>query len=63
MNLPHSLSSLFAKSDRPGVRAFFLSTVALGVAMILALYSGAAAQLGHFALASTSALTALLVAA
>ena len=63
MNLPHSLSSLFAKSDRPGVRAFFLSIVALGVAMILALYSGAAAQLGHFALASTSALTALLVAA
>jgi len=63
MNLPHSLSSLFAKTDRPGVRAFFLSMVALGVAMILALYSGAAAQLGHFALASTSALTALLVAA
>jgi uncharacterized protein (DUF58 family) len=63
MNVSHSLSNLFAKTDRPGVRAFFLSIVALGVAMILALYSGAAAQLGHFALASTSALTALLVAA
>lgn len=63
MNLPRSLPNLFARTDRPGVRAFFLSIVALGVAMILALYSGAAAQLGHFALASTSALTALLVAA
>jgi uncharacterized protein (DUF58 family) len=36
---------------------------ALTVALILALYSGAAARLGNLVLASTSALTALLVAA
>ncbi len=57
-----TLSELFAKADRPGVRAFFLSMVALSVALVLALYSGAAAQLGSLLLASASALTALLVA-
>ena len=63
MPLDSNLSTALGKTDRPGVRAFFLSIAALTVAMLLALYSGAAAQLGHFALASTSALTALLVAA
>ena len=57
------LTQLWEKADRPGVRAFFLSMTALGVALVLALYSGAAAQLGNVALASASALTALLVAA
>src|SRR5580704_115371 len=57
-----TLSELFAKADRPGVRAFFLSMAALSVALVLALYSGAAAQLGSLLLASASALTALLVA-
>jgi uncharacterized protein (DUF58 family) len=57
------LSGLWAKADRPGVRAFLLSMVALSIALVLALYSGAAAQLGNLFLASTSALTALLVAA
>jgi uncharacterized protein (DUF58 family) len=57
-----TLSELFAKADRPGVRAFFLSMAALSVALLLALYSGAAAQLGSLLLASASALTALLVA-
>ena len=63
MPLPLNMSTAPAKADRPGVRAFLLSIAALTVAMLLALYSGAAAQLEHFALASTSAFTALLVAA
>jgi len=58
-----TVSQLLAKSDRPGVRAFFLSLAALSIALILALYSGAAARLGNVFLASMSALTALLVAA
>jgi uncharacterized protein (DUF58 family) len=44
------------------VRAFFLSLAALGVALVLALYSGAAAELGRLRLAAISAFTALLVA-
>ena len=62
MNLSSTLSQLWAKADRPAIRAFFLSIAALSIALILALYSGAAARLGNVALASTSALTALLVA-
>src|SRR5215470_4314457 len=57
-----TINALLAKSDRPAVRAFFLSMAALTVALVLALYSGAAAQLGNLFLASASALTALLVA-
>jgi len=63
MSFLSTISQLWAKADRPGIRAFFLSMAALTVAMILALYSGAAARLGNVALASASALTALLVAA
>jgi uncharacterized protein (DUF58 family) len=58
-----ALSQLWAKADRSAVRAFLLSMVALGIALILALYSGAAAQLGNLFLASACALTALVVAA
>src|SRR5277367_5099375 len=58
-----ALSQLWAKADRSAVRAFLLSMVALGIALVLALYSGAAAQLGNLFLASASALTALAVAA
>jgi uncharacterized protein (DUF58 family) len=58
-----TLGQLWAKADRPGVRAFFLSMAALGVALLLALYSGAAAELGRVRLASISAFAALLVAA
>jgi uncharacterized protein (DUF58 family) len=57
------LSKLWQTADRPAIRAFFLSMTALTVALVLALYSGAAAQLGNVALASASALIALLVAA
>ncbi|HEX8871617.1 MAG TPA: hypothetical protein VF758_02550, partial [Candidatus Acidoferrum sp.] len=57
-----TLGNLPVKSERPAVRAFLLSIVALTVAMVLALYSGAAAQLGNVLLATASALTALLVA-
>lgn len=63
MNLSTTVTRLWAKADRPSIRAFFLSMTALTVALILALYSGAAAQLGNVLLASGSALTALLVAA
>ena len=57
------IANLWAKADRPSVRAFFLSMAALAVALVLALYSGAAAELGRMRLASISALIALLVAA
>jgi uncharacterized protein (DUF58 family) len=57
-----TVANLWAKADRPGVRAFFLSISALAVALVLALYSGAAAELGRLRVASISALTALLVA-
>jgi uncharacterized protein (DUF58 family) len=56
-------ANLWAKADRPGVRAFFLSMSALAVALVLALYSGAAAELGRLRIASISAFVALLVAA
>jgi len=62
-SLSSTFANLAAKSDRPAVRAFFLSMAALSVALILALYSGAAAQLGNLFLASASAITALVVAA
>ena len=63
MNLQTSLAKLWEKADRPGVRAFFLSMAALSVAFVLALYSGAAARIGSLALASATAMSALLVAA
>jgi uncharacterized protein (DUF58 family) len=56
------LSQLWAKTDTPGVRAFFLSILALGVALLLAVYSGAAAELGNIGLAASSALLALAIA-
>jgi uncharacterized protein (DUF58 family) len=61
-SIASALNAVLAKSDRPAVRAFFLSMAALTIALVLALYSGAAAQLGNLFLASASALTALLVA-
>lgn len=57
-----TVAQLWAKADRPGVRAFLLSMAALAVALLLALYSGAAAELGRVRLASISALAALVVA-
>jgi uncharacterized protein (DUF58 family) len=62
VNLRASVANLWEKSDRPGVRAFFLSMAALSVAFVLALYSGASARIGNLALASATALSALLVA-
>jgi uncharacterized protein (DUF58 family) len=58
-----TIAQLWAKADRPAVRAFFLSITALTAALLLALYSGAAAELGQVVLASTSALAALAIAA
>ena len=57
-----TIAQLWSKADRSAVRAFLLSIAALTVALLLALYSGAAAELGQIALASTSALAALAVA-
>jgi uncharacterized protein (DUF58 family) len=57
-----TIAQLWSKADRSAVRAFFLSIAALTVALILALYSGAAAELGQLLLASTSAVGALAVA-
>jgi uncharacterized protein (DUF58 family) len=62
VNLRASLANFWDKADRAGVRAFFLSMAALGVAFVLALYSGAASRLGNLALASATAMSALLVA-
>jgi uncharacterized protein (DUF58 family) len=57
-----AISQVWARADRPGVRAFFLSIAALGIALMLALYSGAAAEVGHIGLSIAAALIALLVA-
>lgn len=62
MNLRATLANFWQKTDRPGVRAFFLSIAALSVAFVLALYSGAAARIGSLALASATAMSALLLA-
>jgi len=62
VSVTSTVANLWAKADRPGVRAFFLSMAALAAALVLALYSGAAAELGRLRLASISALTALVVA-
>jgi uncharacterized protein (DUF58 family) len=48
--------------DRPGWRSFAVAMVALAFAMLLALYSGAAAETGRKSLAGTAALGALALA-
>ncbi len=63
MSLSSSVAQLWAKADRSAVRAFFLSVTALAFALLLAIYSGTAAELGHLPIAIASALGALLVAA
>ena len=62
-SLQTPIASMWAKADRSAVRAFFLAMAALSVALLLALYSGAAGELGHFGLSVASSPTALLVAA
>ena len=63
MRVTSTIAQLRSQADRPGVRAFFLSLAALGVAMVLAIYSGVAAETGHLVLAASSALLSLVVAA
>jgi uncharacterized protein (DUF58 family) len=58
-----TISRLWAKADHAAVRAFLLSVTALAAALLLALYSGAAAELGQLAIATTSAVAALVIAA
>jgi uncharacterized protein (DUF58 family) len=48
--------------DRPSWRSFFVALAALGAALFLALYSGAATDSGHLVLAGMSALAALALA-
>ena len=60
--VPGTLTQLWAKANTPGVRAFLLSILALAVALLLAVYSGAAAELGNLGLAASSALLALAIA-
>jgi uncharacterized protein (DUF58 family) len=57
-----TIARLWAKADRSAVRAFLLSMTALTAALLLALYSGAAAELGQIAVAATSAVIALVIA-
>ena len=45
MSLSSSVAQLWAKADRSAVRAFFLSVTALAFALLLAIYSGTAAEL------------------
>lgn len=64
MNISRStFAQLWTISERSPARTFLLALAALAVALLLALYSGAAAELGQVLLASASALAALAVAA
>jgi uncharacterized protein (DUF58 family) len=63
VSLSSTAAQLWAKADRSAVRAFFVSIAALAVALLLAIYSGTAAEMGHLAIAIASALGALLLAA
>lgn len=63
MSTPSTAARLWAALDTPAARTFFLSIAALTVALLLALYSGAAGELGQLGLAAGSALGALAVAA
>lgn len=62
MSVLPTISRLWAKADHSAVRAFLLSMTALVAALLLALYSGAAAELGQLAIATTSAVAALAIA-
>jgi len=62
VSVQSTIAQLWARADRPAVRAFFLSITALTAALLLALYSGAAAELGQVAFATSSALAALAIA-
>jgi uncharacterized protein (DUF58 family) len=63
VSLVSTAAQLWGKADRSAVRAFFLSIAALGIALLLAIYSGTAAELGHLRLAIASALGSLVVVA
>jgi uncharacterized protein (DUF58 family) len=53
------LARWWQEGDRPGWRSFAIAMAALGAALFLALYSGAAAETGHLGVAVTAALAAL----
>jgi len=56
------LSRWWAKVDQPGWKAFGLGIAALGLALLLALYSAAAAQMGETRLAAVMAGLSLVIA-
>jgi uncharacterized protein (DUF58 family) len=56
------LSRWWQGLDRPSWRSFAMAMAALGIALLLALYSGAAAETGRLWLAGGSALAALALA-
>jgi uncharacterized protein (DUF58 family) len=62
VNHSSSLPQVRAQAERPAWRAFSLSIASLAVALLLALYSGAAAEMGHPVIAGVSALSALILA-
>jgi uncharacterized protein (DUF58 family) len=57
------LSRWWAKVDQPGWRAFGLGMAALGLALLLALYSAAAREMGETRLAAVMAGLSLIIAA
>jgi uncharacterized protein (DUF58 family) len=63
VSLASSVAQLWAKADHSAVRAFFVSIGALAIALLLALYSGSASEMGNIGAAIASAVGALLVAA
>lgn len=62
MKITSTLTQYWVKSDRPAVRAFFISILTLTVALLLALYSGVAAEMGNLVLAAVTALSSLVLA-
>ena len=57
------LSRWWAKVDQPGWKAFGLGIAALGLALLLALYSAAVGQMGEARLAAVMAALSLVIAA
>ena len=60
--IPSILRRWWQGLDRPGWRNFAISMVALGIALVLALYSAAAAEVGQTGLAAASAVVSLVLA-
>src|ERR1700730_14210491 len=62
LNTQSLLRNWWQHLDRPGWRNFAIGMAALGLALLLALYSAAAAESGQSSLAAVSAVLALILA-